>query len=61
MISSAGRELSRPQALAYTDIWRKFVSLAGQASQLNQNAALTLESLFFRLKETLADTVMEPV
>ena len=61
MISGCREELSCPRGLRYGDIWKKWVNLADQASHLNQNAALTLESFFYRLKEELAESASERV
>jgi DNA polymerase-3 subunit gamma/tau len=44
-----------PHFIAHNDIWRKYVAEAEAAALVfNQNPALALEALFYRLKEALA-------
>jgi DNA polymerase-3 subunit gamma/tau len=61
MISGCREALSHPGGLGCGGVWKKYVNLADQASRLNQNAALTLEFFFFRLKEELAESAAERV
>jgi DNA polymerase-3 subunit gamma/tau len=50
-----------PHTIAYNDIWRKHCAGAVAAAGVwNQNPALALESLFFRLKEALAGEAPQP-
>jgi DNA polymerase-3 subunit gamma/tau len=61
IVSGALREgNARPGFIAYIEIWRKCSGEAeAAAGTWNQNPALALERLFFRLKEDMVSAVLE--